>query len=74
MAEGRSKDAWSRTAAILSMLANANRDPQKRRQPFRPSDFNPYERQKTSAPAATITAANFDLLRTVFMEPITKGQ
>jgi hypothetical protein len=42
MAQARSKDAWSRTSATLAMLANVNRDPKKCKQPFKPSDFDPW--------------------------------
>ncbi len=42
MAEARGKEAWARTAAILAMTANVNRDP-KRTKAFAPVDFNPYE-------------------------------
>lgn len=41
MAEGRGREAWARTSAILTLIANANRDP-KRGRAFKPSDFDPY--------------------------------
>jgi len=46
MSEGRDKQIWNHTASILSMLANANRDEKKRRQPYTAEDFNPYELRK----------------------------
>jgi len=42
MAEARSKAEWGRTASLMSLLANVNRDPKKHR-PFRPGDFDPHE-------------------------------
>jgi len=44
MAEGRGRAEWARTAALLAMIANVNRDPKRRPRPYRPSDFDPYAR------------------------------
>jgi hypothetical protein len=41
MAEGRRRDAWQHTSALLAMLFNAHRDP-KKSQPRKPTDFDPY--------------------------------
>jgi hypothetical protein len=41
MAEGRGRQSWAHTSAILTLIANVNRDPKKTR-PFKPSDFDPY--------------------------------
>ena len=41
MAEARGRDNWSHTSAILTLIANVNRDPKKRRA-YKPSDFDPY--------------------------------
>ena len=41
MAEGRQRDSWSRTSAVLALTANCNRDPKKQRA-FTPDDFNPF--------------------------------
>jgi hypothetical protein len=43
MADGRKREMWDHTSALLAMTAEINRDPKKRRKPFLPSDFNPYE-------------------------------
>ena len=43
MAEGHSRDRWSRLASLLAMLANCNRDPKKGRA-FKPTDFDPHAR------------------------------
>lgn len=42
MHEGAGQDKWSRTAAVICVIANANRDPKKSKQ-FKPADFDPYE-------------------------------
>lgn len=41
MAEGRGRQSWAHTSALLALIANVNRDPKKTR-PFKPSDFDPY--------------------------------
>ena len=41
MAEGRSRENWRHTAAVLALIANVNRDPKKTR-PYKPADFDPY--------------------------------
>jgi hypothetical protein len=51
MHDGRSKSAWGHTSAIMALIANVNRDPTKKSEPFRVSDFNPYvTKPKTSKP------------------------
>lgn len=45
MAEARSKHHWGQTSALLAMLANVHRDPNKR-QAFKPADFNPHLRRR----------------------------
>jgi len=46
MLEGRSKSNWSHTSAILALIANVNRDPKKRPDPFTVSDFDPHAKPK----------------------------
>ena len=66
MAEGKAKDAWQHTAAILALIANVNRDPKKKR-PFMPADFNPYF-EKTSRPdVIVVTKENISLLKNAFL-------
>ncbi|MCL2647560.1 MAG: hypothetical protein FWD61_11235 [Phycisphaerales bacterium] len=40
MTQSRQEDNWNHTAALLTMLANVNRDPKKGRA-FKPADFHP---------------------------------
>lgn len=42
MARGRSKLEWDQTSLIWSLLANTNRDPKVRKEPFLPSDVHPW--------------------------------
>ena len=65
MAEARGRDAWGRMSSLMALVANVNRDPRRSR-PFRPRDFNPYERRRSEG--IPITAANIDLLKQVFVK------
>lgn len=59
MALARCRHDWGQTAQLLCLLANAHRDPQKRRRPFAPDDFNPYPQplpRHALAPRRTIDA------------------
>jgi len=42
MVDGRVKERWSHTSALLTLIANCNRDTTKRPTPFTLADFNPY--------------------------------
>ena len=46
MGEGRRRDDWARTAEILAMLANVNRDKKHRHSPYTSAEFNPTLRRK----------------------------
>jgi hypothetical protein len=41
MVEGKARRDWDHTAALMSLLANINRDPKKTRA-FKPADFHPF--------------------------------
>lgn len=41
MADARQESDWSRTASVMALIANCNRDPKQRREPFAPQDFTP---------------------------------
>jgi len=66
MTQSRQEDNWNHTAALLTMLANVNRDPKKGRA-FKPADFHPAlpaRRNRTESPQspplkADITALKF---------------
>lgn len=45
MAEGREEREWSRTAVLLALVANVNRDTKKRPKPYTPDEFNPYSKK-----------------------------
>lgn len=65
MAEGRSREAWNHTAAVLAMLANCHRDPKKSRA-FEPEDFHPHE-PRQRGPAIRVTQENITDMKAEFV-------
>ena len=63
MAEGRTREAWNHTSALLALMANAHRDP-KKSSPFKPADFHPLAK-RTSAPAVKV---GVQMLKRVFVD------
>ena len=61
MAEGRQRADWSRTSALMALIANTQRDPKKTRA-FRPSDFDPFARPRV------IPNTSVGVLKTVFID------
>jgi len=45
MAEAKARDEWSRTSALMALIANCHRDPKKTRA-FKPADFDPFSRPR----------------------------
>ncbi|OHB56828.1 MAG: hypothetical protein A2Y07_06870 [Planctomycetes bacterium GWF2_50_10] len=64
MAQGRGRDAWSRTSALMALIANVNRDPKKTRA-FKPSDFDPYADKKQGR--IVVNKENISVLRNLFI-------
>ena len=62
MAEGRQREAWNHTAALLALLANCHRDP-KRSSAFTVTDFHPLVEPAGPPPRADIT-----VLKSVFID------
>lgn len=63
MAEARGRDAWAHTSAVMTLIANVNRDPKKTR-PFKPSDFDPYSAKDRRENA--IEVSDMTVLRDAF--------
>ncbi len=63
MAEGKSREAWNRTASVMALLANVNRDPKKHRA-YGASDFNPYGDEERPAPKTK----DLSILKAVFVD------
>ncbi len=66
--EACGRDRWNHTAAVLAMLANVNRDPKRRRRPFMPANFHPYEQGRQRRGGLRITSANIGVLEKLFCE------
>ena len=66
MAEGRSKDTWQHTSAILALIANVNRDPKKTKA-YKPSDFNPTQNNTSRPDAVVVDKENVSLLKAMFL-------
>ncbi|MFM1881638.1 MAG: hypothetical protein RJA05_47 [Planctomycetota bacterium] len=64
MAEGRARDQWDHTAALLAMLANAHRDHRQRSEPFGIADFHPFRAPPRSEPLTI----DITVLRDVFVK------
>ena len=65
MAEARAKSEWSRTASLMALVANVNRD-SNRQAAFEPKDFFPFEdvQKETKIPRTK----DLSILRTVFVD------
>ncbi len=72
MAEARQRESWSRTASVMALIANTQRDPKKSR-PFRPSDFDPFSTRRFS-PAANAPKVGIGVLKTVFIDPLRSSK
>lgn len=45
MREARQRIDWNHTASVLAIIAEVNRDREKRSAPFEPREFNPFLRE-----------------------------
>ena len=69
MATARRRDAWDHTAARLAQVAEANRDPAKRRRPYCAEDFHPMlpqrkRRRRRRGDGIPVTAETLPLIAT----------
>jgi hypothetical protein len=65
MAEGLGRERWAHTSVICSLIANANRDPKKGRA-FKPSDFDPYDKQPGEV--TEVTPETIGTLKEAFLQ------
>ena len=67
LTRARQREAWQHTAWLAALIANCNRDPKKRPQPFVPDDFNPLVERKAHPPGAiVVTKENIEDMRLAF--------
>lgn len=65
MVRGRQRQQWNHTAGLMALIANVNRDPQKRPQPYEPADFHPLVVRPASG--IPLTKDNFGMLKKAFV-------
>jgi hypothetical protein len=63
MAEGRSRDRWNHTAAILALTANCHRA-KKTAKVFKPDDFHPHLQKKSTPTIKT----DVSILKQIFVD------
>jgi len=61
MAEARARSEWAQTSSMMALVANVNRNPRRRRRPYRPDDFNPFA--QGSREGIALTPENIGLLK-----------
>lgn len=71
MDEGRDKAQWYHTSGLIAAFYEQNRDRKKRKEPFAPSDFNPYEiKKKSELKVKEIDPKmGFMILKSMFVKP-----
>lgn len=65
MFEAHQAAAWAHTANIMALIAEVNRDRNKRPMQFTAADFNPYAKRRTQEEAPK---ANISVLKALFVE------
>ena len=68
MAEGRERKEWNRLSHLMALLATINRDVKRHRNPFEPSEFNPFERQTRTTKGIRLSKGNLRILKQVFVK------
>ena len=66
MSEARRKDEWNRLSQLLCLLANVNRDPKQRREPFTPAEFDPFRKAEETPKERVTGKVAWDVMQKVF--------
>jgi hypothetical protein len=61
MTEAHERSEWSRTASLMALIANSQRDP-KRTRAFKPTDFDPFSKKRQPQKISV------DVLKSVFID------
>jgi len=68
MAEGHGRDVWGPLSVLCALIGNAHRDPKKGRA-FKPSDFDPYDKQHSGAgEVIEVTPETIGTLKEAFLQ------
>ncbi|MCY2927920.1 MAG: hypothetical protein NTV86_00210 [Planctomycetota bacterium] len=73
MADFRNREDWERTANVMALIANCNRDPKKRPSPYGPGEFGRYARA-TSTGGITVTKETIGLMRAEFENSVSQNR
>lgn len=57
MVEAKRQHDWNVASMIMALMAEMNRDRNRRRKPFKPDDFNPYADRKPIVAKGTVEQA-----------------
>lgn len=56
--QGRQRDTWNHTCAVMAQMAEINRDPKKRARPFTADEFHPMRKRVVARISVTDLAAS----------------
>ena len=73
MADFRNREDWERTANVMALIANCNRDPKKRPSPYSPGEFGRYARA-TATGGITVTKETIGLMRAEFENGVSHNR
>ena len=73
MADFRNREDWERTANVMALIANCNRDPKKRPSPYSPAEFGRYARATATA-GITVTKETIGLMRAEFENGVSHNR
>lgn len=65
--QGEQYAAWERTAALMAMIANVNRDPKKKSTPYTPQDFFKRPGAKSLPRGVPLTGDAFRSMKSAFI-------
>ena len=67
MAEARSEVDWDHTASLMALIAEIKRDPKKKSDPYKPSDFHLHAKAKQREGRARIPKVKMKDIKSVLM-------
>lgn len=74
MAKARDRDEWFRLSVLRADLANINRDPKERSQPYQPKDFDIYDSQgRLKRPKKVVNPPLSKVIAAAFPQNKNKG-
>ena len=64
MWRARVEENWVRTASVIAVIAEVNRDPELRKKPFTAAEFNPFTRRVQKPPEIELHGEELDRVMT----------